>query len=208
MPVEVIKDAVDAKDELNTLIDDVKLLSMTLLLLNKKLDPVIKTLPVNAWVFERLLPNILDPDEYSTLEVIVWTTNFCAVIVPATVKLSAYDAVTAFVANDDVPCNDPVKPRVAIILPVTLILPLNTLKLPDKIFILFLAVKSDKYEGWLNQAISFDVSYPPIANDIGPAVAGVPFPSDAILIPPKPYSAIKVPSAIIPLFELPLYIWK
>ena len=36
------------------------------------------------------------------LDVIVWTTNFCAVNVPATVKISANDDVAATKAYDDV----------------------------------------------------------------------------------------------------------
>lgn len=38
-------------------------------------------------------------------------------MVPVTVKLSAYDAVIAFVANDAVPENEPVIPAVTVKLP-------------------------------------------------------------------------------------------
>ena len=47
----------------------------------------------------KLLPNIVEPDTYSTLAVIVWTTIVWAVKVPLTVKSSADDAVSAY---DDV----------------------------------------------------------------------------------------------------------
>ena len=49
-------------------------------------------------MFDKSLPNILLPLEYIIDEVIVWTTNFCAVSVPATVKVSAYDDVCAYEA--------------------------------------------------------------------------------------------------------------
>ena len=50
--------------------------------------PVIKTLPVN-WCVLVLNddPNLVDPVTKSTLDVIVCTTNVCAVIEPVTIKL-------------------------------------------------------------------------------------------------------------------------
>ena len=61
-------------------------------------DPLILTRPVNSWVLELKVPNLVEPVTKSTLDVIVWTTIFCAVKVPLTVKLSAEEAVTAVVA--------------------------------------------------------------------------------------------------------------
>ncbi len=43
----------------------------------------------------KLLPNIVEPDTYSTLAVMVWTTIVWAVKVPLTVKSSADEAVNA-----------------------------------------------------------------------------------------------------------------
>jgi hypothetical protein len=51
-------------------------------------------------VLDILLPNTLLPLEYTILDVMVCTTNFCAVSVPATVKVSAYDAVWAYDADN------------------------------------------------------------------------------------------------------------
>ena len=50
-------------------------------------DPVIKTLPVNWWVFESKLPFTEEPVIYSCEAVIVWIINVWAVIVPVDTKL-------------------------------------------------------------------------------------------------------------------------
>ena len=48
-------------------------------------DPVTVTLPVNSCVLVNKLPNLVDPVTNSTDDVIVCTTNLCAVIVPVDV---------------------------------------------------------------------------------------------------------------------------
>jgi len=59
-------------------------------------EPVTLTDPVNCCVFTTEFPNTLDPLLYSTDDVIVCTTNVCAVNVPADVILPvvARDPVT------------------------------------------------------------------------------------------------------------------
>ena len=100
-------------------------------------DPVIETEPVNTCVFERLLPNTLDPELYITEELTVCTTRVCAVKVPfinaddaviefLTIKLSADDAVSALIAQLEVPNKLPVIPDVTLNEPVTVKLPVIT----------------------------------------------------------------------------------
>jgi hypothetical protein len=72
-------------------------------------------------VLANKLPNLVDPVTKSTDEVIVCTTNVCAVNVFLTNKLSAEDAVNAVVAIDAVP--DIVPPPAIVIDPLILILP-------------------------------------------------------------------------------------
>ena len=55
-----------------------------------KADPVIETDPVNCCVLVKLFPKIFEPEEYTIEEVIVWTTNVWAVIVPVN---SAFEPV-------------------------------------------------------------------------------------------------------------------
>ena len=48
-------------------------------------EPLIPTLPVNSCVLADIVPKWVEPVTKSTLEVIVWTTNVCAVSVPGVV---------------------------------------------------------------------------------------------------------------------------
>jgi hypothetical protein len=63
-------------------------------------DPVILTEPVKACVFPNIDPNLVEPVTKSTDEVIVCTTNVCAVNVFLTVKASADEAVCACIVNE------------------------------------------------------------------------------------------------------------
>ena len=67
-------------------------------------EPVTLTEPVSICVFDKSLPNIFDPLEYTTEEDIVCTTNFCAVIVPVNKALDPLISplTTNVLANDDV----------------------------------------------------------------------------------------------------------
>ena len=67
-------------------------------------DPVIPTLPVNTWVSDVKLPKRVEPVIKIIDEVIV-----CATKVFLTVKLSADEAVNAFVDQLEVPNKLPVK---------------------------------------------------------------------------------------------------
>jgi hypothetical protein len=79
-------------------------------------------------------PNTLDPLEYRTLDVIVCTTNVCAVNVPLVKKLSADDAVAANDADVAVPENDPVNPAVDVKLPLNIAGPIFVnVPLPDTV---------------------------------------------------------------------------
>jgi hypothetical protein len=64
-------------------------------------EPVTLMLPVNTCVLATNDPKRVDPVIKLTDEVIVCTTNVCAVNVPATVNAFANDDVTAEVANDE-----------------------------------------------------------------------------------------------------------
>jgi hypothetical protein len=66
----------------------------------KVTDPVILTDPVNTCVLSNNDPNLVDPVTKSTDEVIVCTTNVCAVNVFLTVKASADEAVCACIVNE------------------------------------------------------------------------------------------------------------
>ena len=88
-------EAVNANEELNTDIEAVWLLSITLNPLTPKL-PVTVTEPVNCCVLVNWLPNMFDPEEYITDEVIVWITNVWAVTVPV---IKALDAVISFLTR-------------------------------------------------------------------------------------------------------------
>ena len=75
-------------------------------------EPVIPTLPVNVCVFDTEFPNIFDPLEYTTEEVIVCTTNVCAVIVLVDVILpdtlsDPDNTVLPIVVAEPLTINDP-----------------------------------------------------------------------------------------------------
>ena len=67
-------------------------------------EPVTLTEPVSICVFDKSLPNIFDPLDYTTEEDTVCTTNFCAVIVPVNKALDPLISplTTNVLANDDV----------------------------------------------------------------------------------------------------------
>jgi hypothetical protein len=78
-----------------------ELIKKALLLTANAVDePLILTDPVIFIVSILNDPNLVLPVTKSTLDVIVCTTNVCAVNVPATVKLFANDAVCAETAFD------------------------------------------------------------------------------------------------------------
>ena len=56
------------------------------------------TEPVKICVLLVELPKVLEPEEYTTEELIVVTANVCAVKVPVTIKLVAKEEVAAYVA--------------------------------------------------------------------------------------------------------------
>ena len=79
-------EAVDANEAVATDIEDVWLVKITLEPFTAN-EPDIETLPVKLWVFETIVPNLVDPVTKSTDDVIVCTTSVWAVIVSVTVKL-------------------------------------------------------------------------------------------------------------------------
>jgi hypothetical protein len=113
-----------------------------LLLLTNNPPGFIDTEPLNTWVLESKDPNRVEPVTKSTLDVIVCTTNVCAVKLPATVNVFAKDAVaaeTAFDAdcakatNDAVAANDAEAIEPEMEMPPEAVIPPLIFTLPDTV---------------------------------------------------------------------------